>query len=120
MDKLDSGEAIYGHKWQRRRRLFLLNHPLCCYCEDQGRTTKATVVDHIIPHRGNAELFWDETNWQSLCKEHHDSSKQSEEKKGYSNAVGLDGWPLDDKHPVNGYESDEENTPGDGVRVRAK
>jgi hypothetical protein len=101
MERLDSGEALYGAKWQRRRRLWLLNHPLCRYCEEQNRVTGATVVDHIIPHRGNATLFWDETNWQSLCKDCHDSAKQSEEKNGYSNAVGVDGWPVDDRHPVN-------------------
>ena len=61
----------------------------------------ATVVDHIIPHKGDSDLFWDESNWQSLCKRCHDSFKQKEEKQGYSNAIGHDGWPLDDKHPVN-------------------
>lgn len=101
MDRLDNGEALYGAKWQRRRRVFLLNHPLCRFCEEQGRVNPATVVDHIEPHRGNADLFWDEGNWQGLCKHHHDSAKQRQEKRGYSPAVGVDGWPLDDQHPVN-------------------
>ena len=61
----------------------------------------ATVVDHIIPHRGDKTLFWDETNWQSLCKTCHDGAKQAEEKNGYATAVGLDGWPLDPLHPSN-------------------
>ena len=34
--------------------------------------TPATVVDHVIPHRGNKQLFWDEKNWQPLCKSCHD------------------------------------------------
>ena len=34
--------------------------------------TPATVVDHVIPHRGDRKLFWDEQNWQPLCKECHD------------------------------------------------
>jgi len=33
----------------------------------------ATVVDHIIAHKGNANLFWDESNWQALCKRCHNS-----------------------------------------------
>lgn len=41
----------------------------------------ATVVDHIIPHRGNEELFWDEDNWQGLCKRCHDR-KTWREKRG--------------------------------------
>jgi 5-methylcytosine-specific restriction protein A len=30
------------------------------------------------------QLFWDsEGNWQSLCKPHHDSAKQAEERRGF-------------------------------------
>jgi len=39
-------------------------------------TTAASVVDHIVAHRGDQELFWDQSNWQSLCKPCHDSEKQ--------------------------------------------
>ena len=38
----------------------------------QNKITPATVVDHIVPHRGDKKLFWDQSNWQPLCKEHHD------------------------------------------------
>ena len=37
-----------------------------------SKLTPATVVGHIIPHRGNQKLFWDEKNWQPLCKDCHD------------------------------------------------
>ena len=30
------------------------------------------LLDHIIPHRGDQKLFWDEQNWQPLCKDCHD------------------------------------------------
>jgi 5-methylcytosine-specific restriction protein A len=33
----------------------------------------AAIVDHIVPHRGDAALFWQSTNWQSMCKQHHDA-----------------------------------------------
>ncbi len=46
-------------------------HPLCVACKRQGRLTPATVVDHIIPHRGNKEVFWDTSNWQPLCETCH-------------------------------------------------
>jgi hypothetical protein len=47
-------------------------------------------------------LFWDESNWQSLCKSHHDSQKQGEEKRG-RRITGYDihGNPLDPAHPWN-------------------
>jgi 5-methylcytosine-specific restriction protein A len=43
------------------------------------RYVKATVVDHIIPHRGDPTLFWDESNWQPLCKKCHDQKTRNEE-----------------------------------------
>ena len=62
----------YGSKWQKARARFLEKHPLCAECLRVKRLTPATVVDHIIPHRGDQQLFWDEQNWQPLCKSCHD------------------------------------------------
>jgi 5-methylcytosine-specific restriction endonuclease McrA len=45
-------------------------------CLDAGGTTPATVVDHVVPHRGDQRLFWDERNWQPLCTRHHNRDKQ--------------------------------------------
>ena len=70
-----SNERGYGMAWQRARTKFLMSHPLCAMCQADGLTTLAQVVDHIQPHRGDRKLFWDTTNWQSLCKQHHDSDK---------------------------------------------
>jgi len=52
--------------------MFLREHPLCVYCHREGMIVAASVVDHIQPHRGNYDLFWDSDNWQPLCKRHHD------------------------------------------------
>ena len=38
---------------------------------------------------------------QSLCKACYDSTKQTEERRGYSREVGTDGFPLDPRHPGN-------------------
>jgi len=38
------------------------------------------VVDHIVPHRGDPVLFWDETNLQTVSKVWHDSEKQRQER----------------------------------------
>lgn len=62
----------YGKTWQRESKRFLRSHPLCELCASRGRYVKATVVDHKTPHRGDARLFWDQTNWQALCKACHD------------------------------------------------
>ena len=42
----------------------------------------AAVVDHRVPHRGDRFMFFDPGNCWSLCKAHHDSSKQSIERGG--------------------------------------
>lgn len=30
------------------------------------------MADHIVPHRGDRELFWNLQKWQPLCKDCHD------------------------------------------------
>lgn len=76
----------YGRQWQKASKAFLASHPLCEECVKHGRYTKATVVDHIVPHRGDPKLFWDRNNWQALCK------KCNDEKTG-----------REDSHPVYRY-----------------
>ena len=62
----------YNSRWRRASRMFLAAHPFCEECLKQGKYTKATVVDHVVPHRDDPKLFWDENNWQALCKPCHD------------------------------------------------
>lgn len=64
----------YSTRWQRISRQYLRQHPLCVRC---GRP--AQVVDHIMPHRGKEQLFWDESNWQALCKACHDKKTGEED-----------------------------------------
>lgn len=85
--------------WRRRRLAQLRSEPLCRYCSQMGQVTPATVADHIEPHRGDRGRFW-EGELQSLCASCHNSAKQSEEARGYSTQVGLDGLPVDVKHPA--------------------
>lgn len=69
----------YNRAWQKARKQYLAAHPLCVQCVAEGRYRKATVVDHIIPHRGDERLFWDRSNWQPLCKAHHDRKTGNED-----------------------------------------
>lgn len=50
-----------------------------------GRHPKpnSPVVDHITPHRGDPELFWDEANLQAVAKGWHDSEKQRQERAAF-------------------------------------
>lgn len=77
-----SRQAMYNHKWSRASKAFLTEHPWCAECMKRNTYTPATVVDHIKAHRGDADLFWDQDNWQGLCKHHHDV-KTAKETEGF-------------------------------------
>ena len=78
-DRDSASKCGYSSRWQKARKKFLRNHPLCVECQKQGRLTEATVVDHITLHRGDQKLFWDESNWQPLCKPCHDKNTWNED-----------------------------------------
>lgn len=71
-DQSEERQWIHSQRWRDARNAFLAEHPICMECERQGRDTVAYLVDHIIPHNGNYELFWDQSNWQSMCNPHHE------------------------------------------------
>ena len=74
----------YDSRWQKARLAFLKLHPLCVECAKEHKTTAATVVDHIVPHKGDKQLFWDVNNWQPLC-DHHHAVKTAKEDGGFGN-----------------------------------
>lgn len=71
----------YNYRWQKARATFLKRHPLCMCsdCKQAGRVMAATVVDHITPHKGDQDLFWDTSNWQSMSKPCHDKKTANED-----------------------------------------
>lgn len=103
--------------WRRARAKHLAQEPFCRLCAAAGILNDGSlsvsgemqpdprrrflVVDHVVPHRGDVVRFWDASNWQTLCPDHHDITKQRDEGRGFSNARGFDGWPIDPAHPAN-------------------
>jgi 5-methylcytosine-specific restriction protein A len=72
----NAAQRGYDHAWQKARAAFLQANPVSTdpYNFHGGRPTPATVVDHIEPHRGDMEKFWDlEGNCQALCFRCHQS-----------------------------------------------
>ncbi len=86
-------------RWKKRAHAQLAAQPLCAFCLRTNKITPATIVDHVVPHRGNEYAFWN-GEVQSLCAYHHNSHKKQDEFLGYSKDIGLDGWPVDKQHPV--------------------
>lgn len=72
----NSSERGYNRAWEKARAGFLKHHPFCRRCN-----APASVVDHIKPHKGDSRLFWDKSNWQSLCAPCHNGAKQSDERR---------------------------------------
>lgn len=101
-DRKSAAERGYNWRWVNYRRQYLRANPLCVYCQRRGKVTQATVVDHIVPHRGDDVLFWDTANHQALCKPCHDSIKQAEEKGGKVGGCDIDGVPIDTNHHWHG------------------
>lgn len=93
-----SSERLYGWRWQKARDSYLKENPLCVECMKRGITREAKVVDHIVPHRGNWDLFWDRDNWQSLCESDHNRAKQIVEGGGIAPGCDANGIPLDPNH----------------------
>lgn len=82
--RLSTTDRGYGTRWQKARLTFLKREPLCVECKRRGSITLARIVDHVIAHRGDQDLFWDTSNWQALCKRCHDT-KTATEDGGFGN-----------------------------------
>ena len=82
-------DSLYGREWRKVRAHHLMANPLCVMCQAKGIVTMATVVDHIVPHRGDTTLFWEPSNHQSLCVNCHSSVKQAEETAARNGVGGV-------------------------------
>lgn len=74
-------------KWKRLRRAVLLRDGWTCrqtgvLLTDRPNLPNSAVVDHVLPHRGDPERFWDIGNLQAVAKEWHDGEKQRRERSG--------------------------------------
>lgn len=72
-------------RWQRLRIEVLTRDLYTCQQTGVLLVGKAgapdsPVVDHIKPHHGRPELFWDPDNLQAVTKGWHDSEKQRQER----------------------------------------
>lgn len=78
----------YTSRWDKARRTFIAEHPLCEYCALEGEIEPTTVVDHLFPHRTYGE-FWRTDLWVGSCKACHDGMKAQVEARGHDALVAL-------------------------------
>lgn len=69
-------DNLYDREWEKYRLHFLNQNPRCYACG-----VSATVVDHLIPHKGDEDLFKKLDNHIPLCKSCHDKATALFDKK---------------------------------------
>lgn len=79
----------YDSRWRKYRSDFLQAHPLCAECQRNNRVTLATVVDHVIPHKGDKALFWDIRNHEALCTKCHNRKTAKEDMGSWDTYKGI-------------------------------
>lgn len=70
-------------EWKRLRIQTFTRDHFTCQMAGCGRIegdTSKLICDHITPHKGDRDLFFDAQNLQTLCKPCHDTVKQREER----------------------------------------
>ena len=85
--------------WHRRARRQLQYEPLCAMCLSEGKIVAARIADHVEPHHNDPIKFWN-GKLQSVCAHCHERRKKRLEHRGLDNAIGVEGWPIDLRHPV--------------------
>lgn len=84
-----------SRKWRKRRAVQLMSQPLCEMClRIGGRVKEATVADHVIPHKGDLNLFYN-GKLQSLCDDCHNRFKKHIEHGHKHELIGKNGWPTE-------------------------
>jgi 5-methylcytosine-specific restriction enzyme A len=68
----------YNRAWREARADFLQRNP---YCRHDGCGRPASIVHHVIAHKGDDRLFWDRSNWLPVCKRCHDGPLQAQERR---------------------------------------
>lgn len=108
---------LYGlQRWRGKyglRKQQLAKQRFCerCLALPDPVMTLAVDVNHKHRHNGDPILFFDPDNLESLCTHHHRSEVQQEEAIGYSARVGIDGYPIDPKHPANAVAGSSQGDP---------
>lgn len=68
----------YGGSWQKIRDRYIVSHPLCEICQQNGRYVLATLVHHKKPLADGGTH--DEENLQSLCVSCHEKIHRRKKK----------------------------------------
>lgn len=84
-------------RWERLRQATLMRDGYRCTEAGCGRLIVGSVahVHHIKPHKGDRALFFDPDNVRLVCDDCHVGPIKRDELRGYSIAIGIDGFFID-------------------------
>jgi len=63
--------AKWVHPHYGLRAQVLADNPWCVQCQQHGLLVQASDIDHVMPHDGDWDRFWDRGNLQGLCRGCH-------------------------------------------------
>lgn len=101
-------------RWQNLRQVILMRDSYTCQMsgvllrggrsDKTGSILRPAVIDHLAPHNGQADLFWDPDNLWAISADMHDTVCQAIEARLTGEAVraakiayrmvGIDGYPV--------------------------
>jgi 5-methylcytosine-specific restriction protein A len=85
----------YDARWKAAAAKFKRAHPFCLGCAALNRKVATEVVDHVVPHMGDQEVFWNKAMWQPSCRWHHDVVKKKLEILFLRGTIAADALWLD-------------------------
>lgn len=84
-------------RWQKLRQVILLRDSFTCQMsgallrggrsDKTGSILRPAVIDHLMPHNGQADLFWDPDNLWAISADMHDTVCQAIESRMTGEAV---------------------------------
>lgn len=72
-ERVEASRFYARKRWIDLRDATLAGEPLCRRCAALGRTTGATVVDHIEPRTKRPDLAFEPSNLRPLCGPCHNA-----------------------------------------------
>ena len=88
-DRPGSAQRGYDMRWRRAssawlREQFAAGEVRCAGCGKLLDASRRDIhVDHIVPHRGDETLFWDQANWQAMHSACHSRKTRLEQSKRF-------------------------------------
>ncbi len=85
-----------GRTLQALRSRILRANPLCAECQQQGRTTAATVLDHVVALVNGGDNS--DANLQGLCAPCHEAKTRRDIGQRERSGCDANGVPSDPRH----------------------